>query len=458
MKKRLISLLLFASLACGLFAACGGASNESPESGSTSISVPDEDTIEEIDYVGQLKLDMSSNSLKQEVTVKQFVDGDTTHFNVPTTIAEDGILKARYTAINTPESTGTIEPWGKKASNFTRSKLENAVSIIVETDSEEWEHDANGRFLVWVWYKTTAADDYRNLNVEILQNGLAYANKSSSSRYGEVASSAFSQAKALKLNLYSEEKDPDFYYGEAIELTLKELRTNPEKYLGKRVAFEGTVTNYDNWNINVEDYDEETERYYGITVFYGYHTTFHKILAPGNRARIVGKLSYYEAGGTYQLSDLKYDKMKPNDPNNTLTLATGKTPAYKEITADEFNSNVTLQLEENDPTTGDPIVTSKTFNYAELAMNTSVSMKNLTVVRAYTTNNGGSNQGAITLTCTVGSQTITVRTAVLMNAEGELVTQDEFIGKTIDVKGFVDSYDGEYQIKLYYLGAITIHE
>ena len=81
---------------------------------SESESESDEgDSVEFIDYVGQLKLDMTSSTLKQEVTVKSFIDGDTTHFYVPTSLMGTGVIKARYLAINTPESTGKIEEWGK---------------------------------------------------------------------------------------------------------------------------------------------------------------------------------------------------------------------------------------------------------------------------------------------------------------------------------------------------------
>lgn len=66
-----------------------------------------------VDYVSQLTLDMNSETLKQEVTVRNYIDGDTTHFNVPRTISSTGVLKARYLAINTPESTGMIEEYGK---------------------------------------------------------------------------------------------------------------------------------------------------------------------------------------------------------------------------------------------------------------------------------------------------------------------------------------------------------
>ena len=80
------------------------------------------DELEFIDYAGNTKLDMSSESLKEEVTVKAYIDGDTTHFHVPTSVVSSGVLKARYLAINTPESTGKIEEWGKKLSSAPKFK------------------------------------------------------------------------------------------------------------------------------------------------------------------------------------------------------------------------------------------------------------------------------------------------------------------------------------------------
>ena len=77
-----------------------------------------------VDYVADTKLDMSSDSLKIEATVKTYIDGDTTHFYVDDTSAfPEGFVKARYLAIDTPESTGKIEAWGKTAASFTKEKL-----------------------------------------------------------------------------------------------------------------------------------------------------------------------------------------------------------------------------------------------------------------------------------------------------------------------------------------------
>lgn len=461
---------MLACLALGMFAGCGvgdqGSSNDTGSSPSVSDTASDtgsDEPIDPVDYVAQVPLDMNNGAKHAEVTLKQHIDGDTSHFNVNIPELQDkltgNLLKARYIAINTPESTGTIEPWGKKASTFTKEKLQSASSIIIETDGEAWETDSTGeRYLVWVWYKPQGSDTYRNLNLEILQEGLAVGNKAGQSRYGSFCTDAISQAKAMKLHCHSKEKDPDFYYGDAIELTLKELRTNIENYNGKRVAFEAVSTVYNDWNVYVEAFDEETQRYYGISVFYGYNATFHDILAPGNRARIVGKVSYYEAGGTYQISDLQFDLMEPNNPNNTIKLNDGEKAAYTEMTLPEFNSTVTVEREELDIVTGETVVVPKDFKVAELAMSTSLSMKNLKVVDAYTTNNGGSNTGAISLTCEdENGNEIVVRTVVLKDSDGNLVTQDRFMGKTIDVKGIVDYYSGAYQIKVFWLSGITVH-
>ena len=404
------------------------------------------------DFAGEIRLDMSSTTLKQEVTVKAYIDGDTTHFHVPESIAEGGVLKARYLAVNTPESTGKIEEWGKAASIFTKEKLQSATAILVESDTEKWNMDSTGdRHLVWVWYKTSESEEWRNLNIELLQNGLAIASNSANNRYGETCMAAINQAKAQKLHVYSGQKDPNFPYGEAAELTLKELRCNITDYDNAKVAFEGVVTKNHNNSVYVEEYDSETDMYYGMTVYYGYalNGTGLEILNVGNRVRIVGTVTYYETGGTYQVSGLEYTPMRPKDPNNIQKISEGHAPAYVLTTADTFvNRKVTIAGEES----------SKTYAYAELAIYSSIEMKNLKVKSVYTTDTeGSSSNGAMTLTCEVDGITVAVRTTVLRDGDGKLITADRFENKTIDVKGLIDCFSGEYQIKVFSINDITIH-
>ncbi|MBE6541501.1 MAG: thermonuclease family protein [Ruminococcaceae bacterium] len=404
------------------------------------------------DYASTLKLDMTSDTLKEEVTVKTFIDGDTTHFNVPESVMENGVFKARYLAINTPESTGKIEEYGKTAAAFTKEKLSSAVSIIIESDDNKWNADSTGdRYLAWVWYKPDQSSDYRNLNIEILQNGLAIASNAAGNRYGEIAVAAIAQAKDQKRAIYSGEKDPDFYYGEAIELTLKELRCNIEDYNNMKVAFNGVITMNNDNSVYIEEYDAETDMYYGISIYYGFNLAGEglEILSVGNESRIVGTVQYYEAGGTYQVSGLTYRQMKPKDPGNIQKISDGHSPAYVLTNADVF-ANGKIEISGEDET--------EIFDYAALAMNTSIEMKNLTVASVYTTTNeSSSSKGAMTLTCTAEDGTsVSVRTVVLYDEAGSVITEDAYIGKTIDVRGIVDYYDGSYQIKVFTANDITI--
>ena len=402
---------------------------------------------ESADFAGQLRLNMASETVKAEVTVKTFVDGDTTHFFVPSDVSEEGVLRARYLAVNTPEITGKVEEYGKKAAAFTKEKLSQAASILIESDDGKWNLDSTGsRHLVWVWYRPQGEKDYRCLNLELLQNGLAIANSTAQNRYGSTCMAALNQAKADKLHLYSGQKDPDFYYGEAIEMTLRELRTNVEAYNGMKVAFNGIVTMNRDQSVYVEAFDAETGLYFGMPVYYGHGMSGAglDILAVGNEVRIVGTLQFYEAGGTWQVSGLSYRMMKPDDPGNIQKISDGHSAAYAPVDAAAFNGQVTLET----------AAEARAFPWAQLALGTSVSMTGLTVQDAVTTP-AGTDRGALTMTCVTGEETILVRTEPLYE-NGALIPKERYLGKTISLKGIVDFYEGAYQIRVLVPEQITI--
>ena len=87
--NKILSLILALIVLVACFAGC--------KDNKTAVA-----TGEVVDYVAQTKLDINSSTKKQEVTVKSYIDGDTTHFIVPADISDDGTLKARYMGINTP--------------------------------------------------------------------------------------------------------------------------------------------------------------------------------------------------------------------------------------------------------------------------------------------------------------------------------------------------------------------
>ena len=458
MKKKILSLLLLCCVALGAFAGCDfssllGGSEDKPSS---------ETQIEEVDYAGTVVLDPAADSKTAEVEVKTYIDGDTTHFWVPeTTEAEIGanFLKARYVGVNTPESTGKIEKWGKKASDFTRGKLENATSIILESDGSDWEVDSTGeRYLVWVWYKSEGADTYRNLNLELLQNGLAGGSGTVDCRYSTECTKAIYQATVLKLHKYSNEVDPDFYESDEYPtIDLKEFRLNIDEYINKPIAFNGYISFYSNNGVYVEKYDAETDMYFGIYVYVGYDynsdTKLQSILTVGNYVRIAGKCTYSENWG-YQVSDVKYRRAVPNDPANVQKLEIpaedeGRYPAYNtEMTYDKLFGKVNIEVNEK----------VQSFIYGDIALGTSLSMNNLTVVDVYTTDSDTKSDGAMTLTCeTADGKEVTVRT-IALKENGVLVTEDRYFGKNINVKGILDLFNGNYQIKVFSSKDITINE
>ncbi len=393
------------------------------------------------DFAGQVALDMNSDTVKQVVSVRTFVDGDTTHFNVPESVEPTGVLKARYIACNAPESTGKIEEWGKAASRFTREKLESAEEILIESDTNAWNPDSTStRYLVWVWYRPVDEDTFRNLNVELLQEGLAIANSSAQNRYGDVCMAAIAQARANALRVYSDEKDPDFFYGDAIELTIRELRLNPEAYDGKKVAFSGVITLNHNNAVFLEAYDEETGLYYGFSAYYGFNMSGAglDVLTVGNEARIVGTVQYYEAGQTWQVSGLTYRMMKPDDPGNIQIISTGQEPSWKDTTPDTLCGAVEVELDDG---------AIETREYAELALDTSVSVTGLTVQSQVT----GEHRFRLYCFVPAGDAVIGVPVEVEGDAPGDLT------GKTIDARGIVD-YNNGYFVHVYTADGLTIRD
>ena len=462
--SKLLVLLLAVAMLAGCFAACDSGKNPTETTAEDSTAGQGNENMEFVDYASTVKFDPNSDRAHATVTVKTFVDGDTTHFNIDHPTFEGGLLKARYLGVNTPESTGQIEPWGKKASTFTKETLSKATSIIVESDTATWNPDSTGdRFLVWVWYKTADMEDYRCLNLEILQQGLAVASKSSDTVYADICVTILNQAVNHKLHVHSKEKDPDFYYGAAMPMTLKELKTNIEDYKGKDVSFEGVVIRNSNQTAYVEEYDEETGLYFGIQVYYGFNLGFfgEEILSVGNRVLVVGSVQYYETGGTYQISDIKYHAMRPDDPENIQKISDGHEGAYAEVSAkDLLTGKVDIDVTSVDEE-GNETIETKTFDRGFITMHGTASLKDLVITRVYTTQNeDSSNFGALSITCIAQDGTeIVLRTIVLKDADGKTITADAFpIGSVIDAKGVVDVYNGVYQLKIFSASDITFRQ
>lgn len=98
---------------------------------------------------------------KLEVTLDKCVDGDTAWFYL-----DNEEIKARFLAIDTPESTTKKEAFGKEASDFTCNLLKNANKIEIEYDDNSDKLDKYDRHLVWVFVDDNLLQDL------IIKNGL----------------------------------------------------------------------------------------------------------------------------------------------------------------------------------------------------------------------------------------------------------------------------------------------
>ncbi len=486
MKKfiKTITALLCAAVMCVPFlAAC------SPDDNNDGSNSGNEQH-EHVDYVSQCKLDFSSSTKKQEVTLRKHIDGDTTHFNpvknsklqgcnnaadfeaetAPETTK--GFAKARYYSVNTPESTARLEPYGDKASKFTKSKVENAKSIIIESNDDKWNIDSTGeRYVLWIWYIPGDAEDnaeYINLNLEILQNGLAWGSGTydQDNLYRDYAIGALEQAIEEKLVIFSGEPDPDFYYGTAIPVDLKELRLNIEEYANKQVAVEGLVVAKFNNSVYIErpyTDDDGNEVCFGMQVYYAFTVGYVlDVLSVGNYVRVVGSVKYSDYSDCYQITNIApYDYFDTEGNNCEIVEERGLDDAFKAVDIEKYATDPNYNFEvtktrENEDGEKEEYLDTVTISYKQALLAASLSFDNLYVYDTYTTTAAGSSKGAMTLYCrsTDGTNTeVQIRTEVLKE-NGVTVEASRYAGQTISVKGVLEQFNDNrngwvYQVKVH---------
>lgn len=132
-------------------------------------------------------------SSKIEVTLYKCVDGDTAWF-----LINGEKTKVRFLAIDTPESTNTIEAYGKEASRYTCDLLTKAKKIEIEYDEAANKTDKYGRNLAWIFV------DGKLLQEQIVESGYAevaylYGNY----KYTNKLNTAQKKAKENKIGIWS---------------------------------------------------------------------------------------------------------------------------------------------------------------------------------------------------------------------------------------------------------------
>ena len=127
------------------------------------------------------------------------IDGDTAKFK---DVITNETFNLRFLGIDTPESTIDKDPWGKAASSYTKQRLQNAKTIVLEAEGARTE--TYGRFLAFVWV------DGELLNLQLIEE--AYSNSTlSKSKYASYFSQASLEASKTGRRFYGE-TDPNYDY------------------------------------------------------------------------------------------------------------------------------------------------------------------------------------------------------------------------------------------------------
>ena len=345
MKKRCFKWILLSGLfMAGLTSCVQEGPSSSIEGGSQENS-----SVEYVDYVKETHLNYQYKDkqfLKDgvgEVTLVTKVDGDTAHFKQVS--GDTGTIKGRYNCIDTPESTGMLEPWGKGASNFNGDYLAKAKHIVLTTDVADNDgqgkpvlDSTGGRYLVYVWVtevENPTIDDFINLNLALCQEGYSKAKGVTGKEYADAFTNAAVQAQALKLHLWSDEKDPDYNYANPVKIDLRMICEGYDSegkkfdWVGCKVTFEAYVAGvgpdqgaaYVCNDISWTDASGEHTQRYGMYVFTQY-IVYKPLQTIGNFLEISGTVAEYN--GNLQVVDVSYSDYYKDDYDMKI-LSTGNT-------------------------------------------------------------------------------------------------------------------------------------
>ena len=350
MKKRII-LGLTLLLSLGL-AACNNPADQSSNKDESSViedksseDTPSSDAKKEkgdanwVDYAanGSVKLNLNYEGKDFYVdgigqfSLKTAIDGDTAHFTPKVDSGNVGTMKARFFGIDTPESTGKVQEWGKPASKYTKKMLEDADTngtIVVSSAQDSYgapQPDSTGsRYVSLVWVnltkKNAPKEELQLLNLMIVQEGLSWVkNVQDMPQYSDTFYAAQRQAEDYKLKMHSGEPDPYYNYGDYEDASLLDIKyeiqaslddaEHVNKFDGAKIRIQGTVAGFINHILYLQDfvyYDNDNPalggEYCGINIFVGMSDISSKYTKINTYLQVCGLAQYTENYG-FQVTD-----------------------------------------------------------------------------------------------------------------------------------------------------------
>ena len=304
------------------------------------------------------------------VSLKTCTDGDTANFAQDDYLDSYGntvTIKTRFLGVNTPESTAKVEPWGKKASLFTKHILEEAQAAADKESTAtkkvynialinhptkggfETKDSSGGRWLAFIWYRKSSTSDWRLLNLELVEQGFSMNQLFTSDpvcNYREAFEKADLKNKECKYRVYGELDLGYDYEEKTYEFSLWKIISDYENIgisdkgsSGFVLCVTALVVGVQGDNmflrdvlLDAEQVEKGDTKYAGIYAYAGFNSSVASYLQNASEAfgmdgtgvglvvRFFCRATYY--GGNVQLSDIK-------------TSTTGK-KAFKAITEKDF--------------------------------------------------------------------------------------------------------------------------
>ena len=259
---------------------------------------------------------IDKNFLKDGIgtaTLSRISDGDTVSFK--TSVGD--FVTIRFFGVDTPESTGQVDKWGVSASLFVKGIINTETQFVLESSTGGVpEKDSYGvRYLGYVWYRNSDNEEWKNLNLLIIENG--YSQQSIPNNPAYVYYPYFKKAetfaKDAKLHIWGEEEDPN-YSDAALNVTLKDLNENIDLYwnienkTGSKVRFEAIIVDLRMGETGTHTFTAAQfvdGKMYRFTVYTGYASgSASSYLKIGNKYDMTGFVQDHE--GSYQVSGLSY--------------------------------------------------------------------------------------------------------------------------------------------------------
>ena len=254
----------------------------------------------------------------QQVELQTAIDGDTAHFKTG-----GDILKSRFYGIDTPESTGKVQPYGWEASDFTTTKLNEAKTIVVSSPNLDYgkpSPDSTGsRYVSLIWInlekENAPYDELYLLNLWVVQEGFSLVrNIDDIPSYEDSFYNAYSQAVAYKKNMHSGKPAEHYNYNEGyLDVSLLDIKREIEKtfvdpnhvnpYDNEKVRFTGVVSSYNDNVLYVQEFyptlDEDGNEmvddqgniigeWAGINIFCGMQTISSRFTKPNTYIQVYG--------------------------------------------------------------------------------------------------------------------------------------------------------------------------